>query len=49
MLVGTGVITLLIALVPTHTPGITEWTGYFHIAHAVALLRTSGMAYKSYI
>ena len=35
ILVGTGIIALLIALVPTHTPGLTEWTGYFHIAHAV--------------
>ncbi|MBV6639333.1 MAG: hypothetical protein KI791_01390 [Cyclobacteriaceae bacterium] len=42
MLVGTGVITLLIALVPTHTPGITEWTGYFHIAHAVAFFALLG-------
>ncbi len=42
MLVGTGVITLLIALVPTHAPGLTEWTGYFHIAHAVAFFALLG-------
>ncbi len=42
MLVGTGVITLLIALVPTHAPGATEWTGYFHIIHAVAFFALLG-------
>ena len=42
MLVGTGVITLLIALVPTHAPGQTDWMGYFHIAHAVAFFALLG-------
>lgn len=42
MLVGTGTITLLVALVPTHAPGQTEWTGYFHIAHAIAFFALLG-------
>jgi len=42
ILVATGIITLLVALVPTNAPGQTAWTGYFHIAHAVAFFTLLG-------